>query len=55
LRRDPAMRGLRLVALTGYGQEADRQLAFNAGFDAHFAKPLQFEALAEILAGVATQ
>jgi signal transduction histidine kinase len=55
LRRDPAMRGLRLVALTGYGQEADRQLAFNAGFDAHFAKPLQFEALAEILAGVAAQ
>ena len=55
LRRDPAMRGLRLVALTGYGQEADRQLAFNAGFDAHFAKPLQFKALGDLLAGVPTQ
>jgi signal transduction histidine kinase/CheY-like chemotaxis protein len=50
LRRDPATRGLRLVALTGYGQEADRQLALNAGFDAHFAKPLKAEALADILA-----
>jgi len=55
LRRDPATRMLRLVALTGYGQEADRQLALNAGFDAHFAKPLQFEALAGILAGASTQ
>jgi signal transduction histidine kinase/ActR/RegA family two-component response regulator len=52
LRRDPDTRMLRLVALTGYGQEADRQLALNAGFDAHFAKPLQFEALADILTGV---
>jgi len=52
LRRDPATRGLRLVALTGYGQEADRQLALNAGFDAHFAKPLKAEALADILAGM---
>jgi signal transduction histidine kinase len=55
LRRDPDTRMLRLVALTGYGQEADRQLALNAGFDAHFAKPLQFESLADILAGVSTQ
>ena len=54
LRRDPDTRMLRLVALTGYGQEADRQLALNAGFDAHFAKPLQFESLADILAGVST-
>lgn len=52
LRRDPDTRMLRLVALTGYGQEADRQLALNAGFDAHFAKPLQFESLADILSGV---
>ena len=52
LRRDPDTKMLRLVALTGYGQEADRQLALNAGFDAHFAKPLQFESLADILAGV---
>jgi len=55
LRRDPSKRPLRLVALTGYGQEADRQLAFNAGFDAHFPKPLQFEALVEILSGERVQ
>jgi signal transduction histidine kinase len=52
LRRDADTRSLRLVALTGYGQEADRQLALNAGFDAHFAKPLKAEALADILARV---
>jgi CheY-like chemotaxis protein len=29
-----------LVALTDYGQPADRQAAFAAGFDAHVTKPL---------------
>lgn len=52
LRRDAANHGLRLVALTGYGQDADRALALNAGFDAHFAKPLKAEELAEILTSV---
>jgi two-component system CheB/CheR fusion protein len=29
-----------LIALTGYGREADRQDAIDAGFDAHLVKPL---------------
>ena len=33
-------RRVRLVALTGYGQPADRQRAAEAGFDAHLVKPL---------------
>jgi CheY-like chemotaxis protein len=50
LRADPAMRAMRLVALTGYGQESDRQRALDAGFDRHFVKPLKFEELARSLA-----
>ncbi len=33
--------GPRLVALTGYGQAADRQASREAGFDAHLTKPLK--------------
>lgn len=37
-----------LAALTGYGQASDRQAALEAGFDEHFAKPLDFAKLAEL-------
>jgi PAS domain S-box-containing protein len=39
LRDMPALRATRLVALTGYGQPTDRQLALRHGFDAHLVKP----------------
>lgn len=42
---------MRLVALTGYGQESDRQRALDAGFDEHRVKPLRFEELGSVLAG----
>ena len=45
LRQDQAIRRLRLVALTGYGQEADRAKALAAGFDVFMTKPVQFEEL----------
>jgi CheY-like chemotaxis protein len=38
------------IALTGYGQERDRDLSKQAGFDHHLVKPVEFRALAEILA-----
>ncbi|HYD59608.1 MAG TPA: ATP-binding protein [Noviherbaspirillum sp.] len=41
LRDDPATSGIRLVALTGYGQAEDRQRALDAGFDAHLVKPVE--------------
>jgi PAS domain S-box-containing protein len=50
LRGDPAFRGTRLVALSGYAQPEDRRRAREAGFDAHLAKPL---GIAEILAALA--
>ncbi|HJV83096.1 response regulator [Noviherbaspirillum sp.] len=39
-----------LIAVTGYAQEQDRISAQKAGFDHHFAKPLDFRKLTEILA-----
>ena len=39
-----------LIAVTGWGQEKDRQLAFEAGFDHHMVKPVRFEQIEEILA-----
>lgn len=39
LRQLPGLESLRLVALTGYGQSADRQRSKAAGFDAHLVKP----------------
>jgi CheY-like chemotaxis protein len=45
VRAHPQLRGLRLIALTGYGQEADEERARAAGFDAHLVKPVALEAL----------
>lgn len=39
LRADPRTKHMRLVALTGYGQDSDRQRSLAAGFDAHLVKP----------------
>jgi CheY-like chemotaxis protein len=41
------------VALTGYGQEDDKQKAGQAGFDAHFTKPVNFSMLVELMDKVA--
>jgi signal transduction histidine kinase/ActR/RegA family two-component response regulator len=43
-----------LIAVTGYGTEEDRSQALNAGFDAHFAKPIApLELLAQLTARTA--
>jgi CheY-like chemotaxis protein len=50
LRRDPATTKARLIAITGYGGEQDRELARRAGFDHHLTKPAEPEALLRLLA-----
>jgi len=40
-----------LVALTGFGQQTDRQLSAEAGFDAHIVKPVDPAELLRILTG----
>jgi CheY-like chemotaxis protein len=49
LRRLPQTASSTLVAITGYGQEADRARTAAAGFDHHFVKPVDMEALLSIL------
>lgn len=39
-----------LVAITGYGLQADRQRSANAGFDHHLVKPVDTAALEQLLA-----
>lgn len=39
----------RLIAVTGYGQEEDRQRSKAAGFDAHLTKPVEAAALRGVL------
>jgi CheY-like chemotaxis protein len=41
-----------LVALTGWGQDEDKQRATEAGFDHHLTKPVDPAALEQLLAGV---
>jgi CheY-like chemotaxis protein len=51
-RASPETREVRLVALTGYGQEEDRRQALAAGFDWFLVKPADFKAIHTILATV---
>ncbi|WP_051933467.1 ATP-binding protein [Massilia sp. BSC265] len=53
LRALPGTAGAVLVALTGYGQMHDQEMAFAAGFDHHFVKPIDIAALDRILAEIA--
>jgi CheY-like chemotaxis protein len=52
VRRMEDLGALRLVALTGYGTDADRQKTRDAGFDVHLAKPVDPRALDALLAGL---
>jgi len=49
LRGLPELEGVVLAAVTGYASAEDRTQALESGFDAHFAKPVQFEDLAKAL------
>jgi len=49
--RQPWRAGMRLVALTGWGQPEDRRRSAEAGFDAHLVKPVDLESLVKLLAG----
>ena len=42
----------RLIALTGYGQQSDKERCHAAGFDVHLAKPVDRSTLLAVLAGV---
>ena len=52
IRQHPVLKNVVLVALTGYGQDSDRQTSLQAGFNHHLVKPARLEQLQQILATV---
>jgi signal transduction histidine kinase len=49
LRADSSLSGVRLIAVSGYGQPEDRRRARDAGFDHHLVKPIEPAALTRLL------
>jgi PAS domain S-box-containing protein len=50
IRAHKAMADTRLVAVTGWGQEQDRQRSLEAGFNDHLIKPVSMEDLERVMA-----
>ncbi len=55
VRQTPHLEDVRLVAVTGYGQETDRQRSQEAGFDVHLVKPVESADIKAMLAELHTQ
>ncbi|HEX9454197.1 MAG TPA: response regulator, partial [Candidatus Binatia bacterium] len=52
IRAQPWGKQMVLIALTGWGQQQDRRRTQDAGFDAHLTKPVNYEAIMELLASL---
>ena len=52
IRQQVGLENVVLVALTGYGQDSDRQRSQDAGFDHHLVKPADFSEIEKILVAV---
>lgn len=52
IREQPQFNNIKLVALTGWGQEEDRRLSRASGFDYHLTKPVDFKVLEDLIAGM---
>jgi PAS domain S-box-containing protein len=50
LREIPGCKRTRLIALTGYGQESDRERSRQAGFDQHLVKPVDLDEVTRAVA-----
>jgi PAS domain S-box-containing protein len=48
-REEAGLHGMTLVAMTGYGQDSDKQRSQEAGFDAHLVKPVNLQDLVLLL------
>jgi PAS domain S-box-containing protein len=55
IRALPGGENVHLVALTGWGQQSDKDQALAAGFNHHLTKPIDFGALEALLAGATSQ
>ncbi len=52
MRAQPWGRNLKVIALTGWGQEQDRRQSREAGFDAHLVKPVDPATLSQVIAAM---
>lgn len=52
VRQQASLSAVMLVAMTGYGQEEDRQRSLAAGFAHHLVKPADFVKIQEVLSTV---
>jgi CheY-like chemotaxis protein len=52
LRKHPQLKEVKLIAVTGYGQDADRLQSQEAGFDYHLVKPVDAQKLQDVLVGL---
>ena len=52
IREQPWGEELVIVALTGWGQDEDRQRSLDAGFDTHLVKPVDHDLLMRLLASL---
>jgi CheY-like chemotaxis protein len=50
LRAHPDLTGVRIIAITGYGQDADRSRTAQAGIDEHLVKPVDLDKVIEAVA-----
>ncbi len=50
LRQVPGLEDVRLVALTGYGDDSDRKRTRDAGFQHHLVKPVNLDTIEKTLA-----
>jgi CheY-like chemotaxis protein len=55
IRDQPTLKQAVLIAVTGYGQQSDRQRSLDAGFDQHWVKPVDFARLESILCAAASK
>jgi len=52
IRQQPVLHNIVLVAMTGYGQQTDRRISQESGFDHHLVKPTDFGKVQQILATI---
>jgi PAS domain S-box-containing protein len=49
LRAEPDLSGIRIIALSGYGQDEDRRRSKEAGMDHHLTKPVDIKSIVELI------
>ncbi len=52
LRAGPSGQDLRIVAMTGWGEDNDRRKSVEAGLDGHMVKPVEFTAILQLLSSL---